>query len=113
MTLKKTIKNADLLRPNVFSSELKAEWVYRLEDKVRMIIGVEPPERNYPEDTELLCPLPYDNVYELYIVAMIDYYHGESDTYTNDMTMFNTAWNEAIAYLRRTHRPKSKGGFII
>ena len=113
ITLKEVIKRADVLRSNAIEQQTKATWVYRLECEVHLAFGDEIPKNTWPLDMELRCPAPYDNIYELYLVAMIDYYHGESDTYANDMDMFNAAWNEARAYIRRTNRPKSEGGWKI
>ena len=113
MKLRTAIKNADILRQNALDDELKSKWIYELEGKVCEVLDKEAPENSFPEDATLVCPAPYDNIYELYVVSMIDYYHGESDSYANDMEMFNAAWNEARAYLRRKNMPKSRGGIKI
>lgn len=73
-------------------------------------------ERSWPavntwpeEDAALLTPAPYDGIYPMYLVAMIDYYNQESALYQNDMVLFNEAMAAARAWWRRNHRPKPTG----
>lgn len=113
MYLKEAMTKADALRPNMISDDQKAAWIYELEGKIAEMMDVLTPENAFPGDAQLLTPPPYDNIYELYLAAMIDYYHEESALYANDMAMFNTALAEARAWWRREHRPKSGGSWEV
>lgn len=65
------------------------------------------PENDWPEqDPRLLMSSPHDNIYPLYLVAMIDYYNQESTLYANYMTIYNAAMTVARAWWRRNNKPK-------
>ena len=82
-------------------------------DKVELL-KTEPASYSWPEDagTELLVPHPYDRLYHLYVIAMIDLYNRETDLYTNDMAVFNSAMQEYRSYYRRTNRPAADGNWF-
>lgn len=113
MNLKEAMTRADQLRPNALPDAQKAAWIYELDGKIARMMEKEPPENSFPADAQLLMPAPYDNLYELYLTAMIDYYHEESALYANDMEMFNTAFAEAKAWWRREHRPEPDGSWRV
>lgn len=113
MNLKEAMTRADRLRPNALPDSQKAAWVYELDGKVAEMMGVPPQENAFPDDGCLLMPAPYDNIYELYLAALIDYSHEESALYTNDMAMFNTAMSEAKAWWRRQNKPKPCGNVRV
>lgn len=106
MTARKAIVNANRLRPNTLDEEKKFGWLYELDGKLAEMFGVDIPEDPFPEDGELLMPVPYDNIYEFYLCAMIDFYNQEGALYQNDMAMFDAAYSEALAWYRRTHEPE-------
>ena len=112
MRIREAIKRAGDIRPGTAEERLKYAWVYELEGKVAELMGADVPANGWPEDAELLMPYPYDNIYELYVAAMTDYFNDETDTYANDMTVFNTAYSEAAAWWRRNHRPKDSGRWL-
>ncbi len=113
MNAKKAIARADNLRMNVIDDEQKYAWLYELDGELAETLGVDVPENPFPEDGELLMPAPYDNIYELYLVAMIDYYNNESEMYMNDKEIFNAAFDEAKAWWRRQHKPPSRGNWRV
>jgi len=94
------IAHADVLRPNTVDSELKFMWLSELDGKIGEITGEEV-ANPYPNDDDLLMPFPYDNIYELYLIAMIDIYNQDTMLYQADYTLFNQAFEEARAYLVR------------
>lgn len=107
MRVSEAIKQADALRDNTLTDSVKAAWVYDIEGRVAEIVSAEIPANVWPEtDAELLMPYPYDNIYPLYLTAMIDYYNGESQLYFNDYTVYNAAMAEAQAWWIRHNRPK-------
>ncbi|NCB34613.1 MAG: hypothetical protein EOM58_01065 [Clostridia bacterium] len=109
MKVSEAISQANGLRDNTLSDEQKAAWLFNLDGEVSEIVGEDAPANSWPEtDAELLMPAPHDDIYPLYLVAMIDYYNQESTLYANDMQVFNSAMNNARAWWRRHHRPDSK-----
>lgn len=126
MKISEAINRANALRDNVLSDEQKAEWLCQLDGQLNEMIGIEPPVEpdtdpgtepveepdiwpfvnTWPEqDEQLLMPAPHDDVYPLYLVAMIDYYNQESALYANDMAIYNAAMSAARAWWRRNNRP--------
>jgi hypothetical protein len=106
MKVRAAITRANALRPNTLSEEQKYAWLYELDGKLSEDMELEEvPENPFPADAELLMPYPCDNIYELYLVAMIDFYNQESALYQNDMGMFNAALSEAKAWWIRHNRP--------
>lgn len=113
MKIKTAISRADTLRPNTLDEEQKYAWLIELDGKLSESMGVDIPENPFPEDGDLLMPAPCDNIYELYLVAMIDYYNQETGLYANDMEMFNAALNEAKAWWIRHNRPEYAGNWRL
>lgn len=68
------------------------------------------PER-FPEDGDmpLLVEPPYGRLYELYLMAQIDFLNREYDNYNNSVTAFNAALDEWRQKYHRDHRPLDSG----
>ena len=113
MKLKEAIKRADEIRPNAISDELKAAWIYEVEGHIAEMMGRDAPENDFPKDAPLLMPAPYDNIYYLYAAAMIDHAQQDSETYYNDMTMFNAALTDAKGWYSRHNMPTSFGNWRV
>lgn len=114
MKVTEAIAKADALRPNTLGDEQKARWLYELDCDIADMMETDYPAFVWPEiDAELLMPEPHDNIYVLYLCAQIDYYNQESALYTNDMTVFNGAYDDTCAWWRRTHRPKDHGNWQV
>lgn len=65
----------------------------------------------YPEDGDeaLLVGPPYDNLYDLYLLAQIDFHNREAENYNNSALAFNTAMDEYKKDYHRTHMPIGAG----
>ena len=113
MTTERAIAKANELRLNALDDAQKAGWLYELEGKLAEMMELPVPENIWPENAELQMPTPYDNIYELYLVALIDYYNGETDLYANDMALYDQALAEGMAWWRRTHRPENSGNWRV
>ena len=109
MKLLDAIAMADKLRPNALENDIKARWLYELEGEIAELMDVEISPNPYPKDSEeeLLMPYPKDNIYSLYLCAMIDNALEDTQLYMNDMIVANNAIAEAKAWWRRHHRKKS------
>ena len=84
-----------------------------LDGKLAETLGVDAPAPSWPEDAVLLVPPPCDNVYELYLCAMIDFADQETGLYANDMAVFNAAVREARAWWRRHDCPRQSGNWRV
>lgn len=104
MKVRDAIAQADKLRPNKISDERKARWLFELDADFAETMETVPLEFTFPcEDTELLMPYPHDDVYALYLQAMIDFAQQDMELYENDMAMANAAADAAKAWWRRHH----------
>lgn len=66
---------------------------------------------HFPEDGDkpLLVESPYDNLYDLYLMAQIDFYNREAENYNNSALAFNQAMDEYKKAYHRTHMPVTAG----
>jgi len=71
--------------------------------------------RVFPEDGDkpLLVKAPYDNVYDMYLMAMIDLHRHEIANYNNSMALYNTALDEWKKQYHRTHEPLGVSGWAL
>ncbi|MEG1564414.1 MAG: hypothetical protein RR365_11925 [Bacteroides sp.] len=112
MTLAMATMEADEILPNAYTEEQKAGWISELDGKICAEVLKTPnaaPIAYRPEDGAdrvLLVPFPYDNIYCLYLCAMIDYYNQEWESYENAMLMFRSAYGEYVRAYRRAHVPQ-------
>ena len=69
--------------------------------------------RAYPEDGDkpLLVGPPYDNLYDLYLMAQIDFYNREAENYNNSALAFNQAMDEFKKAYHRAHMPITRGSW--
>jgi hypothetical protein len=61
------------------------------------------------QQTDLLAPAPFDEMYIYWLKAQIDLANGEYNRYNVEITMFNTEWQEYINDYNRHHMPKTAG----
>lgn len=122
MTILEAINSVDSLKHNTYSDTDKRNWLSRLDWMVKTeIIGTHAGGNIYfagynddtPDDTVLLIPPPYDEVYLRWMEAQIDYHNGEYNKYNNSIIMFNTAYEGFAAYYKRTHAPLGGGQRFI
>lgn len=116
MTIIEAIERTDNLKPNGYTQEEKVKWLSDLDGQIKTEIidtheGFEGVSfEGYTDETDvnntvLLVPSPYDDVYIKWLMAQIDFANGESGKYNNSVTMFNTAMTAYGNYYNRTHMP--------
>lgn len=115
MKLGDAISRLDELKPNGFSRGQKIFWLSALDSTVKEeIIDRHEGGENLPfvpydeqsgEDTELLVPSPYDEVYLRYMEAQIDYANGEYDRFNNSNAMYAAAYTAFARAYNRAHMP--------
>ena len=108
MKVMKAIIFADSLKPNAFTAELKLVWLNELEGRIQSLIHNVKPEElvkyTLPDDEEtaMIVPAPYDNVYWKWLCAMIDYANGEYDKYINAQMAANQSYHDYAKWVIRT-----------
>ena len=115
MKIIEAISRLDDLFSNTYSVSHKVEWLSRLDTMVKkQIIDTHEGSKavvfsgyddSTDEQTQLLVPAPYDEMYLRWLEAQIHYHNGEYDKYNNAIIMFNTAYEAYQAYYTRSHLP--------
>lgn len=119
MKIIEAITRLDALKFNTYTQTDKVEWLSRLDNMVKKHIidtheGAEDVVfTGYDESTdiqtELLVPVPYDEMYLRWMEAQIDYYNGEYDKYNNAIILFNTVYEAYQSFYTRNHLPVVRG----
>lgn len=119
-TINKVIERVGRTKPNTLANEDKARVLLELDRRIyeETVKGDEPERvgpRCYPEDGDMALTVqpPYDNLYDLYLTAMIEYWMREYDAYNNSSALFGQAYDEFKAWWRRTHTPKKQPPFSV
>ena len=120
VTINEVIERISKVYPDAIDDDIKAKWLMDLEGRLYREVYLTHYEadagyvlpKSYPEDgdKELLVKAPYDNLYDLYIVAQADLVNKE-DSYDSSAIVFNHALDEFRKEYHRTHLPKSSGDF--
>ena len=114
MTPNKVIEYVDRVRPNAYTDEDKYAWLNTLEGTIALeVMGEDAAGEVGPgtADTELLVSAPYDDVYTLYVMAMIDFHNREYDNYNNMALMFQQKLEQYKAWYIQNNMPKSARNF--
>lgn len=123
-TINEVIERVNQVRMDAYDDKTKAGWLLSLEGKLYLesILAHErlshepevlsPPE-NEPEywNIPLLVNAPYDHLYDLYLMAQIDFHNREMENYNNSALAFNEALDSWQKDYHRTHPPLNAGGF--
>ena len=120
MTIIEAVNKVDNLVPNTFLLIDKINWLSQIDARITReildthipypcteLVPFHPYTEETPEDTELIAPVPYDELYLYFLQMQIDYYNGEYDKYNNSSQMFNNAYKEYRNFYNKTHIPKS------
>ena len=103
------IEKAAMLHPDTFPDSIKCRWLSELDGKImrETMLRNDFKAYSYPEDgeTTLLVKAPYDNIYELYLVAMSSFFSGEMATYSSAAILFEQAYGEFRRNFLRNNLP--------
>lgn len=116
-TLKEIIQRVENEKPDAFDSPTKANWLTELEGKIALDCFLMSPKEaqavrySWPkeQDKVLLVRFPNEEIYALYLEAMIDFHNGEPDRYQNTMERFNQAFLGFKQWLRMTFDDNPQG----
>lgn len=115
MTLAELIAEVDKLKPNQYDTKQKTAWVTEIEGTIvdeimNMAEGckIEFKGYKYEADAEkkLMVPERFSDIYISYLLAKIDFYDVETDSYNNDVILYQSAYDQFAAWYRRRHIPK-------
>ena len=106
MTLGDLLKKVNTEKPNSFSYGYLTDRTNDVEAMVYDFLETAAEDRTYyswpdDKDTELVVQPPYDDVYESYIKAKIDYANEEYESYSNNQVQFNEDMSSWRAYAMR------------
>lgn len=121
-TINEVIERVDRIKPVVnVDDQDKARWLIELDGRIlREIIQKsvhdtppDMPPAEWPEDgdKQLLVPSPYDRLYDLYLLAQIEFTIREFGNYNNSMAAFNSLLDIYACHYRNNHMPVSHGDF--
>ena len=105
-TMNKVIEYVDGVKPNAYSDDDKYRWIATLEGMVEREVhqAEHPVQYELPRDADkdLLVDAPYEDIYSLYVSAMIDFYNREYNDYNNTILMFQERLNQyKVWYIQR------------
>jgi hypothetical protein len=115
MKINKLLESVGHLKPNTVDVADIFDWIDEIEGIVYKGVfekaedtTFESPSYDYEtdQDKDLLVPAPFDIIYFHYLSAKIDFTEGEINSYNNNMSLYNTAYDDFAAYYRRNHMPK-------
>lgn len=118
MTVSEVIAKADNLRPNQYGMDLKTQWLSEVEGIIIDTIlnesegnDIQFEKYNYELDMEKELKIPdrFCDVYIHYILAKIDYHDSETESYQNDVIMYQASMDSFAGWYIRNHMPKQKG----
>ena len=104
MTVSACLDLVDSMLPNAADASVKRRWLTELEGRIR-VERLGEPAGSFPAldaDSDLLVPAPFDQLYWMYLIALIEYTSGDTSRYANAAALFNTAYQSYAKYLIRS-----------
>ena len=109
MTINTAIEQSLRLHPDTIPDSIKCRWLSELDGKImcETMHRKDFTPYRFPEDAEreLAVGAPYDNIYELYIIAMSDFFSGELANYSASAVLFEQAYSEFRKNYIRSNMP--------
>ena len=121
-TINEVIERVERIKPVVnIDDQDKARWLIELDGRIwREIVQKsehdtppEEPPKEWPEDgdKQLLVASPYDSIYDLHLMAQMEFALREYGNYNNSMAAFNSLLDIYACHYRNNHMPVSHGDF--
>lgn len=115
MTILQAIQKIDTLKPNTYTQSEKVAWLNTIEGLIKRNVidthedgeGIEFTgyDQDTPVDTEMIVYEPYDELYVLWLEAMINYTNGEFVKYNNTIIRVNDMQQAFANDYNRRHMP--------
>lgn len=119
-TINEVMERVQRTKPNSMDSLDKARVLLELDRRIYEEITAEDepdrlPPAAWPEDgdAQLVVRSPYDNLYDLYLTAMVEFWMRDYEEYNNTVDQFQQAYNEFRSRWRRDHRPKGSPAWNV
>lgn len=106
MTMNEVNEYVDRVKPNVYADKDKYRWMNTLDGIVAREVYQEDKEAydiSKGGDIALLVPHPYDDIYALYVSAMIDFHNREYEEYNNTVLLFKERLEQYKAWYIRNN----------
>lgn len=123
MLISEAIEMVDRLKPNAYSREEKVKWlsdidmqIYEEMIKTHISDYIEFNGYNWETDineTELLAPNPYDELYVHGLKRQIDLNNEEYVKYNNDSLLFNSVYTNFYDWYNRQYMSRGEKEFKI
>lgn len=116
-TIREVIERVDEAKPNAFSEKQKLYWLTALDGQIAAdtflmdIVEIRQLQHQYPDgmDRGLLVEYPHDEVYDLWLMAKIDFENGEYNKYQNTMEAYNAAYRNFRRWFAEVYEPAQGG----
>ena len=122
MTLKDAIVKFDTEFFNTIPDEIKIDWLSTLDSVIhqQIIMTHQNPDpqsfngynESTPEDTVLLVPEPFSDIYLRFLAMKKDLYLADLSRYNNDLVMYSTAFIEYKNYYNKNNPPLKTTSFF-
>ena len=122
MKIRELLEYMEATKSHVYPDSALYLWLNELEGRVQLDVFLLAPSEVVEYDsakdgeTTLLVDSPYSGIYRYWLTAMIDLANQEYDRYSNDMELFNGAWNEFACWFAETQGTTGDGvkhGFYL
>lgn len=112
-SINQVIERVSRVRPDAYDDDTKGGWLVALDgvlfNEVAMTHEGERPTipQSYPEDGDvpLFVGAPYDRLYDLYLMAQIDFHNRDMEDFNNSTAMYNAALDDWKRWYHRNHKP--------
>jgi hypothetical protein len=106
MTVNECLTLTDSICPNGVGADIKCRWLSELEGRIQVeLLGTAGPARLLDAKTDgnttLSAKHPYDQLYWMYLTALIELLMGDGVRYENRAALFNTAYQNYTKHLIR------------
>ncbi len=122
MTLKDAIVKFDTEYFNTIPDEIKIDWLSTLDSVIHQQIisthqnpspvSFDGYSEETPEDTLLLVPEPFSDIYIRFLAMKKDLYLNDLSRYNNDLVMYSTAFIEYKNFYNKNNMPLKKTSFF-
>lgn len=128
MFISEAIETTDKLKPNAYTREDKVKWLSDIDRQIFLEIIVTHHQEDEGmrldsfdgygaetdiENTALLAPAPFDEIYIHGLKRQIDLHNEEYSKYNNDCLLFNSAYTNFYDWYNRNSEPKGEAAFRL
>jgi hypothetical protein len=103
MNISELFSLVDTLKPNSYGNSEKLMWLNQVEQQIADIQGETFTPYTESGDAELLAPVPFTNVYEYYLKAMIDNESKDFEGYSNNLILYNASFSSYTKHFLRNN----------